>query len=244
MKRGAPTVFGLSVGLPFTLYAWRLRTRAAQELLAVAGIAVGVALVFGVLVANTSIGGSAGSLVHQLIGSAQLQLVARSEQGIPQRVTPEVEALPGVEAASPLLREDVVIAGPRGSEAIQLIGLTVKQLSLDAEATRDLGTSSAALIAHGIGLPASVARAIGAHSTLTVIVRANGKAQQVQVQAVLGSQTIGAVAASPIGIALLGMAQQLAGEPGRVTSVLVKTRPGARASVAPRLQASLPDTPT
>ena len=235
MKRGAPTVFGLSVGLPFTLYAWRLRTRAAQELLAVAGIAVGVALVFGVLVANTSIGGSAGSLVHQLIGSAQLQLVARSEQGIPQRVTPEVEALPGVEAASPLLREDVVIAGPRGSEAIQLIGLTVKQLSLDAEATRDLGTSSAALIAHGIGLPASVARAIGARPDSTLTVRANGKAQQVQVQAVLGSQTIGAVAASPIGIALLGMAQQLAGEPGRVTSVLVKTRPGARASVAREL---------
>jgi putative ABC transport system permease protein len=235
MKRGMPTVFGLSVGLPFTLYAWRLRTRAAQELLAVTGIAVGVALVFGVLVANTSIGGSAGSLVHQLIGSAQLQLVARSQQGIDQSVTTKVEALPGVQAASPLLREDVVIAGPKGSEAIQLIGLTVKQLSLDAEATKDLGTSSAALIAHGIGLPSRVAQAIGARPDATVTVRANGSAQPVQVQAVLGSQTIGAVAGSPIGIALLGMAQKLAGEPERVTSVLVKTKPGAQALVSREL---------
>jgi putative ABC transport system permease protein len=61
------------------------------------------------------------------------------------------------------------------------------------------------------------------------------KAQPVQVQAILGSQTIGAVAGSPIGIALLGMAQKLAGEPRRVTSVLVKTKPGAQARVSQEL---------
>lgn len=229
-------MLGLSIGLPFTLYAWRLRTKAAQELLAVAGIAVGVALVFGVLVANTSIGGSASGLVHQLIGSAQLQLVARSQQGIDQRMTRRVEALPGVLAVSPLLREDVVIAGPKGSEPIQLIGLTIKQLLLDAEATRDLGSSSAALIADGIGLPSRVAEAIGARPDATVTVRTNGMAQAVHVRAVLGSQTIGAVASSPIAIALLGMAQGLAGEPRRVTSVLVKTKPGAQATVSRELQ--------
>ena len=237
MKRGAPTLFGLSVGLPFTLYAWRLRTRAAQELLAVAGIAVGVALVFGVLVANTSIGGSAGSLVHQLIGSAQLQLVARSEQGIPQRVTPEVEALPGVEAASPLLREDVVIAGPRGSEAIQLIGATAHQLSLNAQATRDLGSTATGLISRGIGLPTMVAEAIGAHANGTVIVRADGRRQVEPVSAVLGSQTVGAVANSPIAITLMSNAQALTGEPGRVTNVLIETRPGAQQRVAGELRA-------
>ena len=190
MKRGTPTVLGLSVGLPFTLYAWRLRTRAAQELLAVAGIAVGVALVFGVLVANTSIGGSAGSLVHQLIGSAQLQLVARSQQGIPENVTREVEALPGVQAASPLLREDVVIAGPKGSEAMQLIGLTVHQLSLDAEATRDLGSSAAGLISRGIGLPSSVAETIGAHADGDGDPARQRAAPDEPVSAVLGSQTV------------------------------------------------------
>ncbi|MGA9284396.1 MAG: FtsX-like permease family protein [Solirubrobacteraceae bacterium] len=237
MKRRTPTVLGLSIGLPFTLYAWRLRTRAAQELLAVAGIAVGVALVFGVLVANTSIGGSAGSLVHQLIGSAQLQLVARSQQGIDQRVTPEVEALPGVQAASPLLREDVVIAGPKGSEAIQLIGATAHQLSLNAQATRDLGSSATGLISRGIGLPTSVADAIGAQANGTVILRADGRRQIEPVSAVLGSQTIGAVANSPIGITLMSNAQTLTGESGRVTNVLIETRPGAQKQVIGELRA-------
>jgi putative ABC transport system permease protein len=237
MKRGMPTVFGLSVGLPFTLYAWRLRTRAAQELLAVAGIAVGVALVFGVLVANTSIGGSAGSLVHQLIGSAQLQLVARSQQGIDQSVTTKVEALPGVQAASPLLREDVVIAGPKGSEAIQLIGATAHQLSLNAQATRDLGSSATGLISRGIGLPTSVADAIGAQANGTVILRADGRRQIEPVSAVLGSQTIGAVAKSPIGITLMSNAQTLTGESGHVTNVLIETRPGAQKQVIGELRA-------
>ena len=65
----------------FRFYGWRLRRHTAQELLAGGGIAVGVALVFGVLVANTSLIGSAGTLLHGLIGSARLQLVARSSDG-------------------------------------------------------------------------------------------------------------------------------------------------------------------
>ncbi|HXC24167.1 MAG TPA: FtsX-like permease family protein, partial [Solirubrobacteraceae bacterium] len=225
----------MSIGLPFTLYAWRLRTRAAQELLAATGIAVGVALVFGVLVANTSIGGSARGLVHQLIGSAQLQLVARSQEGFSQQIARRVESLPGVQATSPLLREDVMIDGSRGSEPIQLIGLTVRQLALNPEAARDLGTSAVSLISNGIGLPSSVAEATGANANTAVTLRANGKFQKVRVDAVLGSQTVGAVASSPVAIALLDTAQMLTGEPGRVTSVLVKAQSGARAKVAREL---------
>jgi putative ABC transport system permease protein len=233
----APTILGLSIGLPFTLYAWRLRTRAAQELLAAIGIAVGVALVFGVLVANTSIGGSARGLVHQLVGSAQLQLVARSQEGFSQQIAQRVEKLPGVQASSPLLREDIVIAGSRGSEPVQLIGLTVRQLALNPEATRDLGTSAVNLISDGIGLPSSVAETTGASANTDVTLRANGKIQNVSVGAVLGSQTIGAVASSPVAIALLDTAQRITGEDGRVTSVLVKAKPGAQAKVAHELTA-------
>lgn len=236
MTRRTPTILGLSIGLPLTLYVWRLRTRAAQELLAATGIAVGVALVFGVLVANTSIGGSAGGLVHQLIGSAQLQLVARSQGGIDQRVAQEVQALKGVQAASPLLRENVVIAGPRGSEPIQLIGATAGQLSLNPEVTHDLGSGATSLISGGMGLPSSVAAAIGARPDHTVTVGANGKLHRVRIRAVLGSQTVGAVADSPIAITLLYTAQQLTGEPGRVTNVLIGTRPGEQTRVAAELR--------
>ncbi len=231
-----PTVLGLDLSLPFSLYAWRLRTRAAQELLAAIGIAVGVALVFGVLVANTSIGGSASGLVHQLIGSAQLQLASRSQDGFSEQVARRVEALPGVQASSPLLQEDAVIAGSRGSEPIQLIGLTVRQLLLNPEAARDLGSSAANLISDGIGLPSSVAETTGVNANTVVSLSANGTIQRVSVGAVLGGQTIGAVASSPIAIALLGTAQKLTGEPGRVTSVLVKAKPGQQAKVARELR--------
>lgn len=237
MRLKAPTVLGLDPSLPFSLYAWRLRTRAAQELLAAVGIAVGVALVFGVLVANSSIAGSASGLVHQLIGSAQFQLVSRSQEGFSQQLARRVEALPGVEASSPLLREDAVLGGPHGSEPIQLIGLTVRQLALNPEATRDLGTSAANLLSDGIGLPSSVAGTTGANANAVVSLTANGTIRRVSVDAVLGSQTIGEVAGSPVAMALLDTAQRLTGEPGRVTSVLVKAKPGEQAKVARELRA-------
>ncbi len=236
MRLRTPTVFGLDLGLPFNLYAWRLRTRAAQELLAAIGIAVGVALVFGVLVANTSIGASASGLVHQLIGSAQLQLASRSQEGFSEQFARKVEALPGVQASSPLLQEDAVIAGSHRSESIQLIGLTVRQLALNPEVTRDLGSSAANLISEGIGLPSSVAETIGVNANTVVNLNANGTIKRVPVGAVLGSQTVGAVAASPIAIALLNTAQRLTGEHGRVTSVLVKAEHGEQAKVARELR--------
>jgi putative ABC transport system permease protein len=236
MKLRTPTVLGLDLSVPFSLYAWRLRTRAAQELLAAIGIAVGVALVFGVLVANTSIGGSAGSLVHQLVGSAQLQLVARSQDGFDENVIPKVQALPGVQATSPILQENVVLSGSRAGEPIQLIGLTARQLSLNPEAARDLGSSATRLISGGIGLPSSVAQTTGSEANKLATLRANGKIQRVRVSAVLGSQTIGAVASSPVAVALLDTAQSLTGETGRVTSVLVRAEPGEQVKVARELR--------
>lgn len=231
MKLRTPTILGLNIGLPFTLYWWRLRNRVAQELLAAAGIAVGVALVFGVLVANTSIAGSVKGLVHQLIGSAQVQLVARSQDGFSQRLASEVEALPGIEASSPLLREDVTLVGPRGSEPVQLIGASVSQLLMNPIATRNLGSGAAGLISGGVGLPRKVAATLGAGADEIVTLRADGNAQAVHVRAILDRQTIGAVASSPVAITLLYTAQQLTGKSGRVTNVLVKAKPGAQENV-------------
>ena len=78
MKRLNPTIAGVRLSMLFHLYRVRLRSHAIQELLSGSGIAVGVALVLGVLVANTSLTSSAGELVHQFAGSARLQLSASS----------------------------------------------------------------------------------------------------------------------------------------------------------------------
>jgi putative ABC transport system permease protein len=231
MRLRSPTIFGLDPGLPFALYWWRLRRRAAQELLAAAGIAVGVGLVFGVLVANTSINGSVKSLVHQLIGSAQVQLVARSPEGISEGVVHEVEALPGVQAVSPLLRQNVTLIGARKSQPVQLIGVTVRQLSLNPTVTHGLGSGAEGLISGGVALPQSVAEALGAQPEQSVRVGAGGSIRAVPVRTILTSQVVGTAASSPVAISLLSTAQRLTGEQGRVTSVLIKVSPDAQVGV-------------
>lgn len=229
--RRAPSLLGVRVGSLFTLYAWRLRQRLAQELLAAGGIAIGVALVFGVLLANSSITGSAGGLVHQLIGTARLQLAARSADGFDERLADAAGKLPGVQVAAPVLRENATIAGPAGRERVQLIGVTPRLAVLGNAVTQNLGPTFSVLIAGGLGLPSSVAGSIGARPTRPVTLTVGGVAHTVKVRTVLGSQTIGAIASSPVVITLMPAAQALSGLQGRVTNVLIKVRPGAQVQV-------------
>lgn len=229
--RRDPALLGVRLGSLFTLYAWRLRQRLAQELLAAGGIAIGVALVFGVLLANSSITGSASGLIHQLVGSARLQLAARSAAGFDESLTDAAGRLPGVQVAAPVLRENVTIVGPTGRQQVQLIGVTARLTALSSVVTQNLGPDGELLISGGIGLPSTVASAIGARTARPVTLIAGGVAHTLKVRAVLGSQAIGAVASSPVAIALMPAAQMIAGRPGRVTNVLIKPFPGANPQV-------------
>ncbi|MGP0101260.1 MAG: ABC transporter permease [Solirubrobacteraceae bacterium] len=229
MRRGGRprlTIMGLRLSALVDLYRWRLSNRKAQELLAGMGIAIGVALLFGVLVANTSVVSSTSQLLHAVTGSARFQLVARSSEGFGQGLAERVGTLPGVEVAAPLLRENAAIVGPRGRESIQLVGVTGSVTTLQGAATRNLG-AGALLLSGGLGLPSGVAANVGARAGQPVTLLSDGTASSIQVRAVLGSQTVGPVANSPIVVALLALAQQIAGKPDRVTQVLVEPRPGA-----------------
>lgn len=230
-----PRINGVRASVLRDMYRIRLRKHAVPELLAGAGIAVGVALVFGVLVANTSITGSAAALIRAVNGSARLQLAARSSEGFSEQLTNQVRELPGVQAVASLLREDAVIVGPRGRRSIQLVGVTAGIVALGGSATQNLGAGGL-LLEGGLGLPASVAKAIGARSLNDVTLLTQGDAHTVVVRAVLNSGAIGAVAESPVAVALLPVAQRLAEEPGRVTQVLIQPRPGDDQQVARELQ--------
>jgi putative ABC transport system permease protein len=217
------------------MYRIRLRKHGVPELLAGAGIAVGVALVFGVLVANTSITGSTAALIQAVNGSARLQLAARSSDGFNEQLADQVRRLPGVQTSASLLRENAMIVGPRGHQPIQLVGVTPGIVTLGGSATQNLG-AGAGLLQGGIGLPASVARAIGARSLDDVALLTEGDTHTIPVRAVLNSGAIGAVAESPVAVALLPVAQRLAEKPGRVTQVLVQPRAGADQQVASELR--------
>lgn len=230
-----PAIAGLRMSMLVHLYRVRLRSHAVQELLAGSGIAVGVALVLGVLVANASLTGSAGELVHQLIGSARLQLAARSQDGFPEELYATSRHLPGVRAAAPVLRENVAVIGPRGRESVQLLGVTPSVASLGSFGTRNLGLSAGFRFAGGLLLPASVASAIGADPNDRVTVLALGSAHTITVGAVLKGSPFGALASSPVVATPLASAQRLTGMQGLLTQVLVQPRRGAGGLVAREL---------
>ncbi len=208
------------------LYVWRVQQHVAQEVMACVGIAVGVALFFGVLVAGTSVTGTAPQLINQIVGSARFALTARSPAGFSSHITEAARKLPGVQSASPILKAPAILVGPKGRRPIQLIGVTPSIISLGSEATRDLG-AGAQLLAGGLGLPSQVADEVGAQPRQRITLLVGGTARTVLVRDVLGTQTIGAVANSPISVALLPAVQRLTRNIGHVTQVLIRTRPGA-----------------
>ncbi|HMJ04410.1 MAG TPA: FtsX-like permease family protein [Conexibacter sp.] len=233
MKR---TIFGIRFGVLGRFYRWRLREHGAQELLAAAGIAVGVALVFGVLVANTSLTASAEQLIDGIQGSARIQLAARSPAGYDERIAARAAALPGVRRAAPVLRGNVALVGPEGARrSIQLVGVTQALAQLGGEQTRDFGPGGLRL-SNGLALPKGVAEAIGVRSGQRVTLLANGHAEQARVGIVLGRETIGSLVGSPVGIAPLFVVQSMLDRPGRVTQLLVEPEPGADAQVARELR--------
>jgi putative ABC transport system permease protein len=231
-----PLIFRMRVSVLLGMYWQRLKRNARSELLAGAGIAVGVALVFGVLVANTSIVGSVRETLHDVDGNASIELVARSSQGFSETLANKVGGLPGVKDAAFLLRQSAIIRGPTGERTVQLDGVTAGIVGMEGAATQNLG-SGALLIAGGIGLPSGVAQSIGVRPESSARLLVNGYAHNVKVRAVLGEGAIGALAGSGITVALLPYAQTLAGQKGRVTNVLIRTQPGKTHAVATELRA-------
>jgi putative ABC transport system permease protein len=230
-----PSILKMRVSGLLTLYRWRVRRHGMQEALAAAGIAVGVALCFGVLVANTSIVGSAGQLIDGVIGSAHLELSARSSSGFPEALARRAEHLPGVKHAAAVLRADASIIGPQGRTPILLEGVTPAMLTLQSNTIRNL-SSDVQLTGGGIGLPSAVAEDVGAQARRSVTLMIAGRQLDVNVAAVLGSQTIGPISGSPVAVAVLPYAQQLAGLQGRVSELLIEPQAGKQGSVERELR--------
>ena len=231
-----PRIFGLRLSMLLFLYRRRLRAHPVGELLAGSGVAIGVALVFGVLLANASLTSSASKLVHGLTGSARFALVARSAQGFDQALAQRAGNLPGVQVAASVLRENVTLIGPRGKqEAVQLIGVSPSIESLGGSATQQYA-SATALLQGGLGLGTGVAGELGLERGATVGLASNGQVRTARVKALLGGSVLGSASSSPVVVAVLSEAQQLAGMGPIVSEVLVETAPGDARVVEAELQ--------
>ncbi len=209
----------------FYLYRVRLRARLVQELLAVAGIAVGVSLLFASQVANTSLSGSVTRLTNGLVGSARLQLAARDPQGFDESLLGKVEQLRGVRSAVPVLQRGANVRGPRGEMSVDLIGLDAGFVRLQG---RLLSHVSATQLPRqqGVALPAPVARGIGAGPLESFGIDVGDTSMRALIAVILQESDIGELVDSGVAIAPLGLAQSLAGMRGRVSRILVEPQPG------------------
>jgi putative ABC transport system permease protein len=214
-------------------YGRRIRTRPVQELLAGIGIAVGVALVFAVQVANDSITGSSAEIVKSITGPATLQLRSRDADGFDQALLPVVQHLPGVVRAASVLDLPATIVGVHPHRVtVELASANPGLALLDGLAGK-LPLNSTTL-SPGVMLPSAAAQALGLSSTVghaiegpqpRVLLELRGRAIPVKVTAILGKDTIGALAGAMAALAPLSLIQRISGLPGRVTRILVQSAP-------------------
>lgn len=224
-------------------YGRRLRTHPVQEMLACMGIAIGVALVFAVQVANSSITTGSSQIVHSIVGSANLQLRARSSAGFEESIISRVRALPGVEQAAPMLDLNATVKGPSGRVVgVQLVSASLRLASLDGLAhnipLENLSPSAVMLpsaTAHALGVSTMIGPEITMPSPI-VSLRVRGHAVPMKVGFVLGADDVGKLSDAIAVIAPLGLIQRVADLRGRVMRVLVQSTPGAEGQVRRELE--------
>ncbi len=216
-------------------YRIRLRTRLVQEALAAVGIAVGVALLFATQVANTSLNGSVHQLTSSLVGRSQLQLAARAPSGFSEGLLEDVRHLPGVRAAAPILEAQASVIGPTGRRSVDFIGADPRFVKLGG---RLLQHFSAAALArqHAMALPAPLAESIGATGLEPVRLQIGESTLKALLGVVLGEREVGSLSHSPVALAPLQYAQQLASMQGRITRIFVQTLPGRETQVHRELE--------
>ncbi len=199
-----------------------------QELLALLGIAVGVGLLFASQVASTSLTGSVERTVRGTVGHAQLQMTTRSSEGLRQQMLERVRRLPGVRRAAPILEARATIVGPKGRKPVVLLGFDRDLTLIAGPVLRQFRTAQLP-VSNALGVPTPIARAVGIPLGGRGRVEIAGRTLSTRVAARLTTEDIGGLAESPIAVAALPYAQELAALPRRITRVLVQPEPGRRA---------------
>ena len=217
------------------LYLVRLRGRAGQELLALIGITVGVALLFAALVANTSLTGSYQRLTDGIVGDAQFQLSARGSSTISERLLTETQALPGVEKAAGILELRAEAVGRRRAASILLVGVTPEFGQLGSAFTHGFSYGFLADV-KAMAIPTPLVNSLKLSLGQPVALDIGGRRVDARLGAKLQGSDVGPLLDSPVAIAPLRYVQELSARPGQVTRLFVVPEPGRGAEVERQLQ--------
>jgi putative ABC transport system permease protein len=217
------------------LYRVRLRARLTQELFAVLGIAIGVALLFASQVANTSLDDSVQRLGSGIVGNMRFQLTARDSHGFDEALLARVAAVPGVQVAAPVMEQNANIVGPTGERSVDLVGTDPRLARLGGSIARrlsDVRLSGARVFT----MPAGIAESIGIASIRPVEIEIGSNQGRALLVPQLLTEGTGSLGQSPIALAPLGMVQALAGLPHRLTSIYVRSPPDRDRSIRSALR--------
>ncbi len=217
------------------LRLWRARlssrTILVQEALAVVGIAVGVALLFASQVASTSLSGSVQQLTNEIIGRhQQIQVDARGPGGFDEQLLGRVSRLPGVQGVAPVLEQSATVFGPKGSQAVDLLGTTPQFATAGGPVVRRLSTRQLTHI-HAIALPQPVGENIGASSLESIKIQIGARVVRTLLAATLTEHQIGGLIDSPVALAPIAYAQRLTGMSSKISRIYVRVAAGRKALV-------------
>lgn len=217
------------------LYRVRLRSRVVQELFALAGISVGVALVFAALVANTSLTGSMRQMTEGIIGDAALQLASRGPEGFEEDLLLDVRQIDGVEQAAPVLEARANVLGPNGRRSVLLLAGDASFSELGGNflpyfTDPELGKERV------IALPGPLASSLGLSLGQRVRVEVDSRIVSAPLGARLQESDIGELIHHPVVLGPLAAGQAVTGMGEQVTRIFVKTAPGRERSVEAALR--------
>ncbi len=212
-------------------YRRHLRVQPLRELMAVVGVAAGVALLFAVQIAHRSVTGSFEEIAHGVAGRATLELAARGPEGFDERISEEVEHMPDVKATAPIFEQPIIAVGPKGRRALTLVGATEQIAALGGRLSLQFQRAGEASRQGALVLTEPTAHAIGARPGGVLAILVGGRTEHLALDATVPSDKIGAVAESPVAAAPLPIVQSIAGAQGHVTRILIEPEAGREAAL-------------
>lgn len=219
-------------------YRRNVRVQPLRELMAIAGIAAGVALLFTVQVAHRTITGSFQQLAAGVAGNASLEVSSRGSRGFDESIEERIRLVPGVAFTAPILQLPVTARGPSGHRALLLVGADGRIARLHGKLTDQFLFASVTSQRGFLVLTESTARSLGVKPGESVMLDSRGREQPVALNAIVPSDRLGAASGSPVAAAPLPIVQAVAHLPGRVSRILVKTASSRETgAVQRRLQA-------
>jgi putative ABC transport system permease protein len=200
-----------------------LRAGKVLLLLAVGGVALGVAAVLSVQLLDRSALGAFAGTVKAVSGDADLTVLGWAG-GLDERLWPEVLATPGVGWARPLWRAEVAVAGDEAG--LEVLGVDFLAASGGPAALGPGQLGEALGTAGWVALSPARAAELQVREGDALVVSLGSRRATLRVGALVDLARLSPLASRRLALMDIGQAQGLLGAPGRIHEVAVKAAPG------------------